>query len=49
MIILFFNADLQSVSRKTFQKTNLHDVLQCDCKFYEFSRAKIVNRRERKL
>lgn len=29
MIILFFNADLQSVSRKPFQKTNLYDEVHC--------------------
>ena len=42
MIILFFNADLQSVSRKTFQKTNLHDVLQCTTNSMNFPGLRLL-------
>lgn len=42
MIILFFNADLQSVSRKTFQKTNLHDVLQCTANSMNFPGLRLL-------
>ena len=44
MIILFFNADLQSVSRKTFQKTNLHDVVHCTANSMNFPGLRLLIR-----
>ena len=42
MIVLFFNADLQSVSRKTFQKTNLHDVVHCTANSMNFPGLRLL-------
>ena len=42
MIILFVKSDLQSVSRKTFQKTDLHDVLQCTANSKNFPGLRLL-------